>query len=196
MSRRPAIARAAGTERTLTTLLGVLAIAGGTTVALVGAGVFGTNRADRPLVDPIAVDAITRNRTLALTVAIAAGIILAIVGLWSTVRSLRPEPKPDVALDNSSASALTITAAALADAVRADAETVTGVHRTRVRLVGNPDRPGLRLTLSLREGTDLRQVWSELDTHVLARARQALGVTTLPTVVRLELDTAARQRAE
>jgi hypothetical protein len=80
--------------------------------------------------------------------------------------------------------------------VRADAETVTGMHRARVRLLGDPEHPGLRLTLSLHEGADLRQVWSELDTRVLARAREALGVTTLPTAVRIELDAAARQRAE
>ncbi|MPZ65589.1 MAG: hypothetical protein GEU83_08745 [Pseudonocardiaceae bacterium] len=80
--------------------------------------------------------------------------------------------------------------------MRADADTVTGVHRVRVRLVGDPERPGLRLTLSLREGTDLRQVWSELDSLVLARAREALGVTTLRTAVRIELDAVARQRAQ
>lgn len=197
MTARPAaVARSATTERALGMLLGVLAVAAGTLVLLIGAGVLGANRASRPLVDPIAVDAITRNRTLALAVAIAAGIVLVIFGLWATVRSVRPETKPDVALDSSPANALTITAGALADAVRADAETVTDVHHARVRVVGDPHRPGVRLTLSLRQGADIRQVWSELDTHVLSRAREALGIPTLPTAVRIELDTATRQRAQ
>lgn len=197
MTARPAaVTRSAATERALGMLLGLLAVAAGTLVLLIGAGVLGADRASRPLVDPIAVDAISRNRILALAVAIAAGIVLVIVGLWATVGSLRPETKPDVALDSSPANALTITAGALADAVRADAETVTDVHRARVRLVGDPHRPGVRLTLSLRQGADVRQVWSELDTHVLTRAREALGITTLPTAVRIELDAATRQRAQ
>lgn len=195
MSRRSApVARSAAAERTLTTLLGLLAAAGGTAVLLVGAGTFGTARADRPLVDPIAVDAITRNRVLALVVGMAAGIILAVFGMWWALRSLRPEPRPDVVLDRSPATALTVAAAALADAVLADAETVTGVDRARVRLVGHPGRPGLRLSLWLREGADVREVWSELDSRVLARARESLGIDPLPTAVRIELDTAARQR--
>lgn len=194
MSTRPAAtARSAGTERTPATLLGLLAVGSGTAVLLVAAGVFGTARAGRPLIDPIAVDAITRNRVLTLTIAITAGMVLVIVGLWWTVRSVRPEVTPDVALHDSPTTI--ISAGALSEAVQADAETVTGVYRARVRLVGQPDRPGLRLTLSLREGVDVRQTWSELDTLVLARTREALGVT-LPTAVRLELDTAARQRAE
>ncbi len=195
MSTRPAVARPAGAERLLSTLLGLLATVGGIAVVLVGAGVFGTNRADRPLVDPIAVDAILRNRVLALATGIAAGVILVAFGLWWAVRSLRPEPKPDVVIDRSPGTGLTVAAAALADAVLADAETVTGVDRARVRLVGHPDRPGLRLTLWLREGADVREVWSELDSRVLARAREALGIDPLPTAVRIELDTAARQRA-
>lgn len=63
-----------------------------------------------------------------------------------------------------------------------------------MRLVGHPGRPGLRLTLWLREGADVREVWSELDSRVLARARESLGIDPLPTAVRIELDTAARQR--
>lgn len=196
MSSRPAaVARSAATERALTTSLGLVAAAGGTAVILVGAGMFGRNRADRPLVDPIAVDVIARHRVLALIIGIATGVILTALGLWWALRSLRPEPKPDVVLDRSPGTGLTVTAAALAEAVQADAETVTGVDRARVRLVGDRTRPGLRLTLWLREGADVRDVWSELDSRVLARAREALGIEPLPTAVRIELDTAARQRA-
>lgn len=195
MSSRPAaVARSAATERVLTMLLGLIAAGGGAMVVLVGAGVFGADRADRPLVDPSAVDAITRHRVLALSVGLAAGVVLTVLGLWWALRALRPESRPDVILDRSPVAGLTVTATALADAVLADAETVTGVDRARVRLVGDPHRPGLRLTLLLREGADVREVWSELDSRVLARARGALQIDPLPTAVRIELDTASRQR--
>lgn len=195
MSSRPAaVARSAAAERALATLLGLLAAGGGAMVILVGAGVFGADRADRPLVDPIAVDAVARHRVLALGIGIGTGVVLTVLGLWWVVRCLRPEPRPDLILDRSPVTGLTVAAAALADAVLADAETVTGVARARVRLVGDADRPGLRLTLLLREGADVREVWSELDSRVLGHAREALEIDPLPTAVRIELDTAARQR--
>lgn len=189
-----AVVRSAGTDRALAILLGLLILAGGAAVLLVGAGAFGTARAGRPLVDPIAAGWVAANRLPALGIAIAAGLLLLVLGLAWTARSVRPEAKPDVVLDRSPATGLTVTSGALSDAVAADAGTVEGVDRVRVRLVGDPDHPALRLTLWLRQGADLRTVWDELDSRVLARAREALAVSTLPAAVRIELNAAPRQR--
>ena len=89
---------------------------------------------------------------------------------------------------------MTVTGAAIAAAVQSDAEQVTGVTKARVRSVGDSARPALRLSLWLRQGTDVRRVWEELDSTVLARARESLEVRTLPTAVRLELDAEDGQR--
>ncbi|WP_158894390.1 alkaline shock response membrane anchor protein AmaP [Amycolatopsis anabasis] len=189
-----ALARSYGAERTLTFLLGLAALAGGAVVLLVGYGVFGEFRARRPLVDPIAVDWLGRAPVLAKSAAIVAGVLLLVFGLWWFFRSLRPEGRPDLELDRTEGSELTVTANAIANAVRADAEAVDGVSRAQVRAVGDTDDPALRLTLWLREGTDVRTVWQELDGQVLARARESLGVEKLPTAVRLELDASDRRR--
>ncbi|MDQ3153843.1 MAG: alkaline shock response membrane anchor protein AmaP [Actinomycetota bacterium] len=191
-----AVARSAGTDRTLTSLLGLVALAGGVAVLLVGSGVFGSVRANRSVVDPVAVDAITTHRAIALTAGIVAGLLLMLLGLWWALRSLRPERKPDVVLNHAAATRLTVSSGALADAVRADAETVSGVDRARVRLVGDGDHPALRITLWLRQGSDVRDVWDELDERVLARARDALGVRRLPAAVRIELDAADSPRVD
>ncbi|MGH3980594.1 MAG: alkaline shock response membrane anchor protein AmaP, partial [Pseudonocardiaceae bacterium] len=111
-----AVTRSAGTDRTVTTLLGLLALAGGAAMLLVGSGVLGTGRAGRPLVDPLAVDWVTANRPLALGIAIGTGLLLLVLGLTWALRSVRPERKPDVVLDRSPVTGLTVTSGALADA--------------------------------------------------------------------------------
>ena len=189
-----AVARSAGTDRTLTTLLALVALAGGVVVLLVGTGVFGSARAGRSLVDPIAIDLLRANRSLALVLAIVAGLLLVLLGLLWALRSLRPESKPDLVLDHSRGTGLTVSSGAIAEAVRADAEIVPGVERARVRLVGDTDNPALRITVWLRQGSDVRDIWNDLDTRVLSRARDALGVQRLPAAVRIELDAAEGSR--
>jgi hypothetical protein len=167
----------------------------GCVVLVVSFGVLGSYRAQRTVLDPLAVQWLGgQSTTLVRIVAIVAGLALFVGGMWWLVRSLRPEPRPDFELDRDPGRELTVTAAAIASAVRSDAEQIAGVSRARVRSVGDGEHPALRLSLWLREGTDVRQVWEELDTRVLARARESLGVQTLPTAVRLELDSEAGQR--
>jgi len=185
-----ALGRSTGTERTLTVLIGLLALLGGAAVLVVGAGWLGTYRANRSLVDPIALDWLVRNALAARIGAIVLGVLLLWLGLWWFFRSLRPEGRPDLELDDD----LVVTSSAISDAVRLDAETIDGVGRARVRAVGDKENPALRITLWLVEGTDLKRVWEQLDLTVLARARESLGVDVLPTAVRIELDTTAPQR--
>lgn len=185
-----AVGRSARTERVLTGLLGGIAVLGGSAVLLVGYGILGHYRADRPLLDPIALR-VLRSHLLATRIgALAAGTVLLIVGLIWLVRALRTERHPDMRLGDD----LTVTATALTDAIRRDAEGVSGIGRVKAALVGDPANPALRLTLWLAEGSDIRAVWAQLDEQVLARARTSLDVETLPSAIRLELDAKARQR--
>lgn len=193
MSRRSraAVARSAGGDRTLTIVTGLVLLAASLLTLLVGAGTFGVYRAQRPLVDPIAVNWIDGHLTGARWIALVVGAVLVVLGLLATLRSLRPEPKPDILLSEEPGQRLTVEHGAICDAMRHDAEAIEGVSRGRVRLVGNPRRPALRMSLFLTEGSDVREVWADVDGQVLARARQAFGVSALPTAVRLELDSAA-----
>ena len=190
MSRRSraAVARSAGGDRTLTTLVGLVLLAASVLVLLVGYGVFGIYRAQRPLIDPIAVAWVAAHPDVTRWIAIGGGVVLFVLGLWWALGSLRPEPRPDINLSEAPGERLTVEHSAICDAVKADAESIEGISRARVRVVGSPQRPALRLYLHLVEGTDVRDVWAELDARVLARAREAFGVSALPTAVRLELD--------
>ncbi|WP_370961314.1 alkaline shock response membrane anchor protein AmaP [Amycolatopsis sp. cg9] len=189
-----ALSRSYAGERVLTFLVGLLALLGGALALVVGFGVLGEYRGRRPLLDPLAVGWLGSHATPARIAAIVLGVLLFVLGLRWALRSLRPEPRPDLDLDRTEGAELVVTAAAIADAVRADAEGLDGVSRARVRAVGSRTAPALRLTLWLHEGTDLKAVWAGLDTQVLARARESLGLDALPTAVRLELDTAPAKR--
>lgn len=186
------IGRSLGFERSLVSVLGVVLLLLGAAGLVVGFGLLGQNRTRRPVLDPLATSWFQQNPGIALPVAIVLGVVLFVLGLWWLVHSLQTEPKPDLRLETGPD--LVVTGSALTNAVRADAETVTGVNRAKVRTAGSANRPNLRLTLSLEEGTDVRHVWEELDDKVLSRARQALEVESLPTAVRLKLDRAPRQR--
>jgi len=191
---RRAQGRSHGAERTLTSVVGVLAVLAGAAALVVGVGWLGQFRGHRPVLDPIAVDWLGDHALYARIGALVLGVLLLVLGLWWFFRSLRPERRPDLRLDETSGAELTVTASALSDAVQADAESIDGVTRARTRSVGTVAEPALRITLWLAEGTDVRRVWSDLDTFVLTRARDSLGVDTLPTAVRLELDTAGSAR--
>lgn len=195
MSKRSDSARARSyrLERVLTSTIGLLALAVGAAAVVVGQDLIGEFRADHPLVDPVVVDLLHRQPEISKAAAIVVGLVLFVLGLRWAFRSLRVELRPDLVLDRSAGSGLRITSDAVAEAVRADAENVTGVTRARVRMVGDDRLPALRIVLSLEDGADVRAVWEELDA-VLRNARTCLGVAELPTAVHLEMATGRRQR--
>lgn len=185
-----AVARSYRAERSLTGLVGLLALAAGAAALVVGAGLLGEFRAARPVLDPVAVGAIADWPVLSRIVAIVVGVLFLVVGGWLAVRALRPEHHPDLALEED----LTVTSGAIAAAIGADAEQVDGVDRAKATVVGGRDAPALRLSLWLTEGCSVKDVWQELDESVLRRARESLGVASLPTAVRVELGAAGRTR--
>ncbi|MGQ0837877.1 alkaline shock response membrane anchor protein AmaP [Actinokineospora sp.] len=189
-----ALARSHRAERVLTTGVGLLALLAGGAALAVGQGWLGTFRARRAVLDPIAVDTLVDWQLAARITAVALGVLLLVTGVMLALRTLRPERHPDLALDRTVGKGLLVTAGAIADAIAVDAEQVDGVSRARATVVGDPETPALRLNLWLREGTRVRDVWQELDGTVMRRARESLGVDSLPTAVRLELGAAERQR--
>ena len=189
-----ALSRSYAGERVLTFVVGLLALLGGALALVVGAGWLGEYRGRRPLLDPMAVDWLGGHATPARIAAIVLGVVLLVLGLRWALRSLRPEPRPDLDLDTTEGAELVVTAGAISGAVQADAEQLDGVSRARVRAVGSRTSPALRITLYLYEGTDLKRVWEDLDLRVLTRARESLGLDVLPTAVRLELDTSQAKR--
>jgi len=127
-----ALSRSYAGERTLTFLVGLLAFLGGALALAVGSGGLGEFRGRRPLLDPIALDWLGGHATPARIAAIVLGVLLFVLGLRWALRSLRPEPRPDLDLDRTEGAELVVTATAIAGAVQADAEqlsTLAGVKK-------------------------------------------------------------------
>jgi hypothetical protein len=185
-----AIARSAAADRSLAVLIGGLLLAAGTLVALLSFGVFGAARAGRPLLDPMILDVLRGQPLAARVLAVVAGLLLVVFGLLWAARSLRPESRPDLVLEGGQDTSIIVSAHAAADAVATQAGELPGVGRVRARLVGTEAAPALRVTLWLADDADVRDVLERLHGEVLATARTSLGLTALPTAVRLELDTA------
>ena len=186
---RAAVARSLAGDRSLAVLIGTVLLAAGVLVALVSYQVFGTARAGRPLLDPIIVDTLRAQPTLARGVAVAGGLLMVLLGLIWTARSVRPESRPDLVVDGGQPETrIVVSAGAAAEAVADQADALPGVRRARVRLVGTEQAPALRITLWLTEDADVRAVLDRIDDTVLASARQSLELDALPVAVRLELD--------
>ena len=82
---RSAVARSAAGDRWLVALVGLVLLAAGVGMALLSYGVFGPARASRPLLDPIIVDTVATEPVLWRAIAIAGGIVLAVLGLtWAS----------------------------------------------------------------------------------------------------------------
>lgn len=191
---RKATARAAGTQRVLVGLIGLLCLAAGVAALVAGSGLLGADRAARPVLDPVALGALYAHQALARATAVVAGVVLLLLGLLWAARAIKPEPRPNLLLDPSSTSSLEVSGSAIADALRADAETIEGVHRARARMVGSTATPVVRLNLWLDDGANVRDVYRDLDTRVLTRARDSLGIESLPAAIHLDLDAAAPVR--
>lgn len=187
---RSAVARSAGGDRSLLVIIGLVVLAGGVLVALLGYNVFGTAPAGRSLLDPVVVDVLRAQPLIARIVAIAAGLLLLVLGLTWAARSLRPERRPDLVLDRGPQTAITVNASAAADALAGQAAALPGVGRAKARMVGTEDAPALRVSLWLTDDADVRDVLDRLDRQVLSSARSSLGLGALPVAVRLELDQA------
>lgn len=187
---RSAVARSAGGDRSVLVLLGLALLAAGVLVALLGHGVFGADRAGRPLLDPVVVDLIRAQPLPARIIAIVAGVLLLVLGLSWAAGSMRPERKPDLVIDRGPTTAITVDAAAVADALAAQAAALPGVGRARARMVGTEDAPALRVWVWLSDDADVRDVLERLHDQVLTAARISLGIAALPVAVRLELDQA------
>jgi hypothetical protein len=194
-SARRAVARSAGGSRWGITLLGLVLLVAGVFTVLLTLGVFGANRPQRPLLDPVVIAVLGANPLVSRLVAIAFGLLLLVLGLVWAVKSLRPERKPDLVLDGGPGTDIRVSATAAADAVADGAADLPGVARARARMVGSASAPAVRATVWVSDDADVADICRRLDAEVLVQVRDALGLAALPLAVRLELDSSSQNKS-
>lgn len=130
--------------------------------------------------------------------------LVALVALWWALAQARrnrlPEvlvsthdpDDPDAPPESDELGAL-LRGRALEDAVEAEAAALPGVERSRVRLSGRRAAPRARVDLALGAHAEPGETVERLRTGALERARTSVGLSELPTEVRLGR---VRHRAE
>lgn len=180
-------------NRVMLVVLGLLLAAVGIAVLLLSFGVFGGDRAALPVVDDKTTEVIGTSAWFWPAMA-AVGVVVALLCLWWLIGQLRTQRLSTLELDHTGGGDTTLDARAITDAIRADAEDVSGVSRAHARMIRDRFHPELALTVWLHDTSDLDAVRRELDERVLAHAQRALGVDSLRTWLELAVDRAGELR--
>lgn len=185
-------ARIDSVNRFLLFLLGLAALAGGVVILLLSVRVFGDSQADQPVLRQGTRDFANENSWFWIAVGVGAAILALLALRWllsqaSTQRvgSLNLEP-------NRQQGHTRLSTGALGDAVEDEVERIRGVDRASARVLGKPNDPTLRLDVKVGEDGDLGYIRSRIEQETVPRARQAVGLQSMPVWVRLAV--AAEQR--
>lgn len=193
-------------NRVLWTVIGAVALAAGVLGLLAGFGVLSTVDKQRTVLTQGMVDAWNRDRTPALAITIAAGVVLALLGILLLTAMLRrtggplmddihvQEPQTGEPAPAQLPGSTEVASKALHHALEEDLEGDRQVRRAAVRLTGPTDHPQLMVRLAVTDDADIARLAGHLDKAV-DRFTTTSGVRPelADVVVRLPLRTAAHQ---
>jgi hypothetical protein len=187
-------ARVDRVNRVLLILLGLLCIAAGVMIFLVGGGVFGDDQRHKVLLRLAMRNWVDDHAWLWIIIGVASGILalLAIRWLWSqasTKRVLALQLEPDRSHGHTR-----LAAGALNEAVAEELERIRGVSGASARLLGSPRDPLLRLDVKLNEDADLGFIRSRIEEDTVPHARTAASLNQLPVQLRLSVASELRRQ--
>ncbi|MHA6763540.1 Asp23/Gls24 family envelope stress response protein [Streptacidiphilus sp. PAMC 29251] len=114
--------------------------------------------------------------------------VVAALGLWWLLAQLRRGRTDQVTVPDTADVPVRLRGDTLARAIAAEAEQIPGVARVRVRLLGRPKRPSVRIALQLTPGAAPDPVLRALSDGPLANARVSTGLTALPAEARIRVE--------
>jgi hypothetical protein len=126
-------------------------------------------------------------------VVIAALAVLLLLLLWWFLAQLRRRRLGEVLVSSGDGEGALLRGRALADVLVAEAESLHGVNRARVRLLGRRTRPRVRVNLRLEPHAGPAATVDRLRAEALEHARASAGLDILPAEIRLR---GRRHRAE
>ena len=184
--------RADTVDRIVLAVLGLLLGAGAGAGLAAGLGVWGSDVAHRPVLDPTVRDFADHTGWLWAAVA-ATGVLVAVLACRALITQLRTDRVRVLQLEpDSRTGSTTIPTSAFTDAVAAEISGYRGVRRATARTVGTAARPRVVLHVDLSDRAPLGEVRRRIDADAIAHLRAALHDPGLP--VQLELAVAPLTR--
>ncbi|MFD7507204.1 alkaline shock response membrane anchor protein AmaP [Streptomyces sp. NPDC059850] len=126
---------------------------------------------------------------------IAALSVLALLALWWALAQLRRRRLNDILVPLDDGTGASLRGRALEAALRADAESLSGVAGAHIHLHGRRAAPRARVGLTLDPGADPLATLRALEAETLTQARTSAGLPHLPTEVRLRGERHGAERA-
>jgi len=121
----------------------------------------------------------------------AAALLVVILALrWLAALLFSTDRAGDLRIASGDKPGRTVLAAgALTGAVSGEISSYRGVDAARARLIGDPGRPRLVVTVTVEETADLAALRRRIETEALTHARSALGSPDLPVQLNLIVTT-------
>lgn len=180
--------RASRLNHVILTLLGLaLAVAGGLALAR-GLGAWGRSRAAEPVLTD-ATRGYASDHSWFWPAVAGGAVVLGLLGLYWLLAQLRSHRmRGGLAVDGGGSGGETrLSGRAVTEALENDIGAFPGVQGVKAQLTGDDTHPGVRLDISYDRRADTTALRSNLHDRAIPRMRTALGVDSIPAVVRLHL---------
>ncbi len=181
-------------NRALLALVGLVLIVLGALVLALGWSVFGTDRADEPVI-PAGMTTFIHDNPWYWWAVAAACVVIGFLTLRWLVTQLRTSSLSELAVEPDRSDGETVLeAGAISDAVEHEVETMSGVRGASMQLLGQRSKHRHKLTVLLDERADINAVRSRLSRQTVPNLRQALDFDDPQLNIRLALPARRRRR--
>ena len=180
-------------------VVGVLLLAAGGYVLARSLGAFGTEQADAPVYAERSASWIHAQRPWIWITLAAIGVIVALLALRWLLVQLRTDRLGRIAMDTDlaldpdddgdlGAGRTTLPTSALTTAIGQEIDGYPGVRAVTVHVAGRPDRPELRLEVTIDSDADPARIRTRIVDEAIAHAKAALDTEFLPTQLLLAVN--------
>jgi hypothetical protein len=180
-------------------VVGVLLLAAGGYVLARSLGAFGTEQADAPVYAERSASWIHAQQPWIWITLAAIGVIVALLALRWLLVQLRTDRLGRIAMDTDlaldpdddgdlGAGRTTLPTSALTTAIGQEIDGYPGVRAVTVHVAGRPDRPELRLEVTIDSDADPARIRTRIVDEAIAHAKAALDTEFLPTQLLLAVN--------
>ncbi|GAA1815298.1 hypothetical protein GCM10009713_26360 [Brevibacterium celere] len=168
---------AAGANRTLLFIVGLVCLIVGAGAAAAGFGFLSAIVAGLEPSGTLGVLAVPFTWSFSALVAVLIAVVLAIIGIWwLSLQIPRKDAAKPLRLQQDARTGLTtVTANVIAEAVSDDLETIEGVDSAQVIVRGTARRPELVIHIDVDDRADIDAIVAEVADRVARNASSALG---------------------